>query len=100
MHKNMQRTVAALGLALLAVPALAQPKQAPSAGQMLQGLLTGNQGQDQALREAYERGYRAGRQDEARNQRTGSRNQDYRPRDNDDSPNDPGYQRGSSSYNR
>src|ERR1700753_3359114 len=99
MHKNMQKTVGALGLAFLAAPALAQPQQAPGAGQVLQGLFTGNQGQDQALREAYERGYRAGRQDEARNQRTGSRNQDYQ-RDNDASPNDPGYSRGSSSYNR
>jgi hypothetical protein len=56
----------ALGLAL-AGPALAQ---APNVQQMLQGLTTGNQGQDQALRDAFERGYRQGRQDEARQQRS------------------------------
>jgi len=55
--------IVALATGLLATPALAQGS---SAQQMLQGLLSGNQGQDQAVREAYERGYRAGRQDEAR----------------------------------
>jgi hypothetical protein len=55
----MRITVVALAFALLAVPALAQ---APDIGRMLQGLTTGNQNQDQALREAYERGYRAGQQ--------------------------------------
>jgi len=48
---------------MLVAPALAQTS---STQQMLQGLLSGNQGQDQAVREAYERGYRAGRQDESR----------------------------------
>ena len=43
-----------------ALPVAAQPD--PS--QMLQGLLSGNRGQDQAVRDAYERGYRHGREDE------------------------------------
>jgi hypothetical protein len=64
MHRIVMAT--ALGLAL-AGPALAQ---APNVQQMLQGLTTGNQGQDQALRDAFERGYRQGRQDEARQQRS------------------------------
>jgi len=34
-----------------------------------QGLTTGNQNQDQALRNAFERGYQRGRQDEARMRR-------------------------------
>ena len=34
--------------------------------QTLQGLLSGNANQDQAVREAYERGYQRGREDEAR----------------------------------
>jgi hypothetical protein len=43
-----------LGVGLLAVPALAQ--QQPSGVQgALQGLLSGNQSQDQAVRDAYER---------------------------------------------
>jgi hypothetical protein len=77
----MRITVAALGFALLAVPALAQ---APDIGRMLQGLTTGNQSQDQALREAYERGYRAGQQDSVRqsDQSNRSRN-DYRSSDRD-----------------
>ena len=53
---------AALGLAL-AVPAAAQ---APNVQQLLQGLTSGNQRQDQALHDAFERGYERGRQDEAR----------------------------------
>ena len=48
---------------LLTTPALAQ---GPNFQQLLGGLLTGNQAQDQALRDAYERGYRHGREDEAR----------------------------------
>ena len=53
--------------ALLALPlALPASAQNPNLQQLLGGLLTGNQGQDQALREAYERGYRHGREDEAR----------------------------------
>ena len=54
----------------LITPALAQ---APGWQQAVQGLLSGDQRQDQAVREAYERGYRQGRQDEARLQRTSPR---------------------------
>ena len=65
----MQNAVAAalLGL-ILATPAAAQ---VPDVKQLLQGLTTGNQNQDQALRDAFERGYQRGRQDEARLQRSG-----------------------------
>jgi hypothetical protein len=65
----MQRIIVAillLGLSM-ARPAVAQ---APNVQQLLQGLTTGNQGQDQALRDAFERGYQRGRQDEARQQRS------------------------------
>ncbi len=64
-----------LGLAL-AGPAAAQM---PNVQQLLQGLTTGNQGQDQALRDAFERGYQRGRQDEARQQRSdgGGSNRSY-----------------------
>jgi hypothetical protein len=56
----MQRIVMATALGLArAGPALVQ---APNVQQMLQGLTTGNQGQDQALRDAFERGYRQSRQ--------------------------------------
>lgn len=63
----MQRAIAAtmLGLALSS-PAVAQ---VPNVQQLLQGLTTGNQSQDQALRDAFERGYQRGRQDEARQQK-------------------------------
>ncbi len=60
----MRYAVAAAFLALaLATPAAAQ---APNVQSLLGGLLTGNQNQDQALRDAFERGYQRGRQDEAR----------------------------------
>ncbi|HEX2942781.1 MAG TPA: hypothetical protein VHO91_17155 [Rhodopila sp.] len=59
---------------LIATPALAQNS---SPQQMLQGLLTGNQNQDRAVRDAYERGYRAGRQDEARMNANNSGNRPY-----------------------
>lgn len=55
-----------MGLAL-ASPATAQ---LPNVQQLLQGLTTGNQGQDQALRDAFERGYQRGRQDEAQLQQS------------------------------
>jgi hypothetical protein len=77
----MRKTVVALGFALLAVPALAQ---APDIGRMLQGLTTGNQNQDQSLREAYERGYRAGQQDAARqSDRRNRSSDDHRSSDRD-----------------
>lgn len=68
----------------LAVPAAAR---AQNPGQLLQGLMTGNQNQDQAIRDAYERGYQKGRQDEAQLARRGDRRRepdrgDYDQRDN------------------
>lgn len=48
-----------------ATPAIAQG----DIQQFLQGLMTGNQREDTALRDAFERGYERGRQDEARRQR-------------------------------
>ncbi len=75
----MQRTVVAilLGLSLVG-PAAAQ---VPNVQQLLQGLTGGNQGQDQAMRDAFDRGYQRGRQDEARRQRSdqGSSQRSYRP---------------------
>ena len=60
-------TVLIVAAALMAaVPGVAAA-QDPS--RMLQGLLSGNQNQDQALRDAYERGYRAGRADQVRDER-------------------------------
>ncbi len=70
----------AMAAGVLAAPAVAQT---PSPQQMLQGLLSGNQGQDQAVREAYERGYRAGRQDEARIASGSGRGSRYDNRDDD-----------------
>ena len=89
--KMMRATVVALGLALLAVPASAQ---APDIGRMLQGLTTGNQNQDQALREAYERGYRAGQQDFARQSNRSNRSRDDNRSFDRDSDNDQTYRRG------
>lgn len=53
---------ALIALTALAAPTLAQAQNVP---QFLQGMMTGNQGQDQKIREAYERGYQKGREDEA-----------------------------------
>ncbi len=59
----MQHIIATILIGIaLAGPAAAQ---VPNVQQLLQGLTTGNQGQDQALRDAFERGYQRGRQDEA-----------------------------------
>jgi hypothetical protein len=59
-------TILAVAAGLLcAAPAA----RAQNPSQMLQGLLSGNQGQDQALRDAYERGYRHGREDQVRDDR-------------------------------
>ena len=64
----MQRVFIATLLSLaLAVPAVAQTSsQAPDWKQALGGLLNGNQDRDNALQQAYERGYQRGRNDEAR----------------------------------
>jgi len=103
------RTMLALPvLALItAAPALAQ-SQTPGWQQSLQGLLSGNQNQDRAVQEAYERGYRRGRQDEARVQNRGDREQYSGERDRyrensrsspDEGRPDTGYYN-SPSYNR
>jgi hypothetical protein len=63
----MHRIIAATALGLLVSSPLAA--QTPDISKMLQGLTTGNQNQDQALRDAFERGYQRGRQDEARMRR-------------------------------
>ena len=70
----MRFKLAAVCIASLAcaVPAMAQ---APNPSQLLQGLLSGNQGQDQAVRDAFERGYRRGREDQQR----ADRDQSYPP---------------------
>ena len=52
--------------ATLALPVAAHAQSAPGWQQTLQGLFTGNQSQDDALRQAYQRGYQRGRDDEAR----------------------------------
>jgi hypothetical protein len=64
--------LAALG-ASLALPAMAQPSDWQ---QQVQGLFTGNKNADDAVRQAYERGYQRGRDDEGRmNRRANNTNQ-------------------------
>jgi hypothetical protein len=58
---------------VLAMPAAAVAQSSPGLQQTLGGLLTGNQGQDDALRQAYQRGYERGRNDEARALQANSR---------------------------
>ncbi len=67
-------TAALLGL-LLATPIAAQ---AQDMQQLLGGLLSGNQDQDRAVREAYQRGYQHGREDQARQDRFDRRPGEYR----------------------
>jgi hypothetical protein len=63
----MRTTMSALLLgSVLATPVAAQ---AQNLQQLLGGLLTGNQQQDQAVREAWHRGYDRGRADQAREDR-------------------------------
>ncbi|MBV8613230.1 MAG: hypothetical protein JOY66_05590 [Acetobacteraceae bacterium] len=60
----MRTIVAALLLgSVLTLPLAAE---AQNFQQLLGGLLTGNQQQDQSLRDAWQRGYQAGRRDQAR----------------------------------
>jgi hypothetical protein len=86
----MRITMVALGFVLVAVPALAQT---PDISRMLQGLTTGNQNQDQSLREAYERGYRAGQQDAARQSDRGRRSPDDHRSSDRDRDDDQSYRR-------
>ncbi|HLG44755.1 MAG TPA: hypothetical protein VKY24_00825 [Reyranella sp.] len=66
-----------IGLSLVAATtSLAQTP--PDWRQTLGGLLSGNQDRDDALRQAYERGYKRGRDDEARiSQRREPRDSSY-----------------------
>ena len=76
----MMRSVAAVLIGLtLTTAAVAQSTSntAPDWKQTLGGLLNGNQDRDEALRQAYERGYQRGRIDEARLQ------QSRQPREDD-----------------
>jgi hypothetical protein len=84
----MRTTIAALLLgSTLALPVAAH---AQNFQQLLGGLLTGNQQQDQALRDAWRRGYDQGRQDQAREDRRAGdrydRRSDYRDRQSDYPP--------------
>ena len=87
----MHRVIAATALGLLVSTPLAA--QTPDISKMLQGLTTGNQSQDQALRDAFERGYQRGRQDEARMGRSSGGNRSYSPSrgDNGDGSYGSGY---------
>jgi hypothetical protein len=71
--------------AVLALPVAAHAQSAPGWQQTLQGLFTGNQNQDDALRQAYQRGYQRGRDDEARAVQANNRPRRYesRPYSND-----------------
>ena len=66
--------------------------QAPDWKQQLGGLLSGNQDRDDAIRQAYERGYQRGRNDEARLQAQSPRNNSYDDRG--------GYSRDRGGYTR
>jgi hypothetical protein len=78
----------ALGVSL-ALPAMAQPSDWQ---QQVQGLFTGNKNTDDAVRQAYERGYQRGRDDEARMNRHADRSYDS---NNQRGSYDTGNQRGS-----
>ena len=66
-----------LGLTFAGTAAVAQTtSQSPDWKQTLGGLLNGNQDRDNAVRQAYERGYQRGRNDEARMSQTRSNSYD------------------------
>lgn len=75
-----------IGLTLASAAVAQTTPQAPDWKQTLGGLLNGNQDRDEAVRQAYERGYQRGRTDEAR--------QMQRSRDPRNTP----YNDGGSSY--
>ena len=89
MRSMMIAAAAAVSVVLLAstAPVLAQ---APDPSQMLQGLLSGNRGQDQAVRDAFERGYRRGREDQERADRDRGPPRGHYPDDNRGYPPPPG----------
>ncbi len=74
--RSISATIAVTAGLLFAAPPLAR---AQNPTQMLQGLLSGNQNQDQALRDAFDRGYRAGRQDQIRDDRAARDDRGGRP---------------------
>jgi hypothetical protein len=87
----MQRylMITGLGFALSVPAALPAMAQSPNVQQFLKGLTTGDESHDQAVRDAFERGYQRGQQDEARQMADRSSR-----RGNED------YRRGSSDYDR
>ena len=92
----MRMLLAATGFGLMTISPLAA--QTPNVQQLLQGLTTGNQSQDQGLRDAFERGYQKGRQDEAQQRRSDRGGSDRGG--NDRSSNDRSYRQGPSDDNR
>ena len=67
------KSAALAAIIALSAPTLASAQNLPP---VLQGLMSGNQNQDRAVREAYERGYQKGREDEARLARSSPRRND------------------------
>lgn len=100
MRNSFLMTATALAL-VGATPTIAR---AQGVQQLLQGLTTGNQSQDQALRDAFERGYQKGRQDEAQLARRSGRSDsgnDRRSYDNSRTGRNPApYDQGNSDYRR
>ncbi len=74
------KSAAVAALIALSSPTLANAQNLPPA---LQGLMNGNRDQDRAVRDAYERGYQKGREDEARLARGNHRGDDDRRRTDD-----------------
>ena len=61
------RQAAAAAILMLGIATISSAQaQAPDPSQLLRGLLSGNRDQDQGVREAFERGYRRGREDQER----------------------------------
>jgi hypothetical protein len=69
--RTMQRALLATLVGLTFATPAATSVQAQDMKQVLGGLLTGNQERDDAMQQAYERGYQRGRADEARQSRRG-----------------------------
>jgi hypothetical protein len=91
MYRHLIAILAGLTLTTAAV-GQTTAQQAPDWKQTLGGLLNGNQDRDEAVRQAYERGYQRGRNDEARQQAQTPRDQR--------NPYDSGYGRGQGGYSR
>ena len=65
----MRITLTVLAGTAALICALPSAANAQNPSQLLQGLLPGNQNGDQQVREAFERGYRQGREDQGREDR-------------------------------